>query len=171
MNSWQKYNAWLSEAWSPICGSCQHTFENMHKQDSIMHVRFERHPKRHTKEKEREALSTTDGLCSSEHGLWAISFKRSSMGYGGFVNFLLLCSSTNFVTCSIIWFYGFVMSLILMVATLQRWIARPFHSDDPWISMVLRVRGLGLSLATLTVGTYENMNGGGETTKLELIEG
>ena len=93
-------------AWG-ICGSCQHTFENMHKQDSIMHERFERHPKSHTKEKEREALSTTDGLCSSEHGLWGISFKRSSMGYGGFVsrfqvqgNFLLLCSSTNFVGCS-----------------------------------------------------------------------
>lgn len=36
-----------------------------------MHQRCERYPKRHTKEEEEEseALSETDGLCASEHGL------------------------------------------------------------------------------------------------------
>ena len=33
-----------------------------------------RHPSRHTKEKESIALSETDGLCSSEHGLRGINF-------------------------------------------------------------------------------------------------
>ena len=54
--------------------------------------------------KESEALSETDGLCSSEHGLRGIGFGWSPIGYAGFVscpkvqaNFLLLCSSTNFV--------------------------------------------------------------------------
>ena len=57
--------------------------------------------------KESEALSETDGLCSSEHGLRGIGFGWSPIGYAGLVglvscpkvqgNFLLLCSSTNFV--------------------------------------------------------------------------
>ena len=58
--------------------------------------------------KESEALSETDGLCSSEHGFWGIGFGWSPIGYAGFVscpgvqgNFLLLCSSTNFVGYSI----------------------------------------------------------------------
>ena len=67
-----------------------------------MHERSERHPKRHTEEKERETLSETDGLCSSEHGLRGTGFGGSPIGYAGFVSrfnlqssFLLLCSSTN----------------------------------------------------------------------------
>ena len=35
-----------------------------------------RHPKRHAKKKESEALSETDGLCSSEHGLrWITGYR------------------------------------------------------------------------------------------------
>ena len=56
------------------------------------------------RKKESEALSETDGLCSSEHGLWGIGFGGSPIGYAGFMscfkvqgNFLLLCSSNNFV--------------------------------------------------------------------------
>ena len=66
-----------------------------------MHERCERHPKRHTKKKESESLSETDGLCSPERG---IGFGGSPIGYAGFMscfkvqgNFLLLCSSNNFV--------------------------------------------------------------------------
>ena len=71
-----------------------------------MHERCERHPKskRHTKKKESETLSETDGLCSSEHGLRGVGFGGSPIGYAGFMscfkvqgNFLLLCSSSNFV--------------------------------------------------------------------------
>ena len=66
-------------------------------------------PKERKKErkKENEALSETDGLCSSEHGLWGIGFGGSPIGYAGFMscfkvqgNFLLLWSSNNFVGCS-----------------------------------------------------------------------
>ena len=60
--------------------------------------------------KESEALSETDGLCSSEHGLRGIGFGWSPIGYAGFVscrkvqgNFLLLCSSTNFVGYSYVY--------------------------------------------------------------------
>ena len=56
------------------------------------------------RKKESEALSETDGLCSSEHGLWGIGFGGSPVGYAGFMNCfkvqgnsLLLCSSNNFV--------------------------------------------------------------------------
>ena len=69
-----------------------------------MHERCEKHVIRHTKKKGSETLSETDGLCSSEHGLWGIGFGGSPIGYGGFMscfevqfNFLLLCSSNNFV--------------------------------------------------------------------------
>ena len=63
-------------------------------------------PKERKKERKKksEALSETDGLCSSEHGLWGIGFGGSPIGYAGFMscfkvqgNFLLLCSSNNFV--------------------------------------------------------------------------
>ena len=37
-------------------------------------------PKRHTKKKESETLSETDGLCSSEHGLRGIGFGESPIG-------------------------------------------------------------------------------------------
>ena len=81
------------------------SFKNMRKQGSSMHERCERHPKRKKeRKKESEALSETDGLCSSEHGLWGIGFGGSPIGYAGFMscfkvqgNFLLLCSSNNFV--------------------------------------------------------------------------
>ena len=77
-----------------------------------------RHPKRHIKKKESETLSETDGLCSSEHGLWWITGYRfwgvpyrlcrfqSCFKVQG--NFLLLCSSNNFVGYSYIyisWIY------------------------------------------------------------------
>ena len=59
---------------------------------------------RKERKKESEALSETDGLCASEHGLWGIGFGGSPIGYAGFMscfkvqgNFLLLCSSNNFV--------------------------------------------------------------------------
>ena len=84
------------------------------KRGSIMHERCERNPKRHTKVKESEALSETDGLCST--GLHWITGYRLWWGdhlsvLGGPIslvqvswaasevqgNFLLLCSSTNFV--------------------------------------------------------------------------
>ena len=84
----------------------------MQKQGSSMHERCERHPKRHTKKKETKALSETDGLCSSEHGLPGIGFGGSPIGYAGFMscfkiqgNFLLLCSSNNFVGYSYIYNY------------------------------------------------------------------
>ena len=80
------------------------SFKTIQKQGSSMHERCERHPKRHTKKKESETLSETDGLCSSEHGLRGIFFGGSPIGYAGFMscfkvqgNFLLLCSSSNFV--------------------------------------------------------------------------
>ena len=44
---------------------------------SSMHERCEGHPKRHTKKKESEAVSETDGLCRSVHPnmeLWGIGF-------------------------------------------------------------------------------------------------
>ena len=50
-----------------------------------MHERCERHP---TKKKESEALSETDGLCSSEHGLRGIGFGGSPIGYAGFMSCL-----------------------------------------------------------------------------------
>ena len=80
------------------------SFKNMRKKGSSMHERCERHPKRQTKKKENEALSETDGLCSSEHRLRGIGFGGSPIAYAGFMscfkvqgNFLLLCSSNNFV--------------------------------------------------------------------------
>ena len=36
--------------------------------------------KAHTKKKESETLSETDGLCSSEHGLRGIGFGESPIG-------------------------------------------------------------------------------------------
>jgi len=39
------------------------------------------HPKRHTREKESEAVSETDGPCSSEHELRGIGFEESPIGY------------------------------------------------------------------------------------------
>ena len=52
-----------------------------------MHERCERHPERKKeRKKESEALSETDGLCSSEHGLWGIGFGGSPIGYAGFMS-------------------------------------------------------------------------------------
>ena len=69
-----------------------------------MHERCERHPKGQTIKKGNEALSETDGLCSSEHGLRVIGLGGSPIGYAGFMscfkvqgNFLLLRSSNDFV--------------------------------------------------------------------------
>ena len=80
-------------------------FLQKHAKARFKHAwRCERHPKRQTIKKENEALSETDGLCSSEHGLRGIGFGGSPIGYAGFMscfkvqgNFLLLCSSNNFV--------------------------------------------------------------------------
>ena len=57
-----------------------------------------------TQKKESEALSETDGLCSSKHGLRGIGFGWFPVSHEGLVSrfkvqgdSLLLCSSTNFV--------------------------------------------------------------------------
>ena len=104
----------------------------MRKQGSSTHERCERHRKRKKerkkerktdrkkeRKKESEALSETDGLCSSEHGLWGIGFGGSPIGYAGFMscfkvqgNFLLLCSSNNFVGYSYIYIQIHFQSLI-----------------------------------------------------------
>ena len=59
-------------------------------------------PKAH--KKESKTLSETDSLFSPEHGLRGIGFGGSPIGYAGLMtcfkvqgNFLLLCSSSNFV--------------------------------------------------------------------------
>ena len=64
----------------------------------------ERTNEKKERKKESEALSEIDGLCSSEHGLWGIGFGGPPIGSAGFMscfkvqgNFLLLCSSNNFV--------------------------------------------------------------------------
>ena len=91
------------------------------KQGSSMHERCERHPKRHTKKKESEALAATNGLCSSEHGLRGLGLAGSPISYAGFMscfkvqgNFLLLCSSNNFVGYSYIYIYMYSIYIIVI---------------------------------------------------------
>ena len=91
-----------------IGGSCLFSFKHMQKQVSSMHQQCERHAKGTQKrKKESETLSETDSLFSREHGLRDIGFGGSPIGYAGFMscfkvqgNFLLLCSSSNFVEYS-----------------------------------------------------------------------
>ena len=84
--------------------------------------------KERKKERKSEALSETSGLCSSEHGLWGIGFGGSPIGYAGFMscfkvqgNFLLLCSSNNFVGYSYIYNIQNSLQIYAFAVITKRW--------------------------------------------------
>ena len=98
-----------------IGGSCLFSFKNMQKQVSSMHQQCARHAKGTQKRKKvKPYLKLIYSLFSREHGLRDIGFGGSPIGYAGFMscfkvqgNFLLLCSSSNFVGYSHIYIYMF----------------------------------------------------------------
>ena len=117
-------------------------------------------PQKAHKKKESETLCETDGLCSSEHGLrWTMGYQfgGSPIGYAGFIscfkvhgNFLLLCSSNNFVGYSYIYKYIYMFSHMFIIRIIQYiyiyykyrsiYLKRPAYKQSLAVAVALKKR-------------------------------